>query len=131
MSCFWDAILTKLKIEDFKDKLNYSGKPNTQQFVELLQKHNRITENILWNSKLLTKKQCEENYEHIKNYQSSKVSQGYDCSICDPFLILICELFIININHIYLGNKIDYTNKKNVFNNNYTITIQSDKGHMW
>ena len=131
MSCFWDAILTKLKIEDFKDKLNYSGKPNTQQFVELLQKHNRVTENILWNSKLLTKKQCEENYEHIKNYQSSKVSQGYDCSICDPFLILICELFIININHIYLGNKIDYTNKKNVFNNNYTITIQSDKGHMW
>ena len=131
MSCFWDAILTKLKIEDFKDKLNYSGKPNTQQFVELLQKHNRVTENILWNSKLLTKKQCEENYEHIKNYQSSKVSQGYDCSICDPFLILICELFIININHIYLGNKIDYTNKKNVFNNNYTISIQSDKGHMW
>ena len=59
------------------------------------------------------------------------MSQGYDCSICDPFLILICELFIININHIYLGNKIDYTNKKNVFNNNYTITIQSDKGHMW
>ena len=130
MSCFWDAVLNKLKIEDL-NKLNYSGKPGPKEFADLLKKHNIITENVLWNSQLLTKKQCEENYEHIKDHQSSKINQGYDCSICDPFLILICELFIININHNYLGNKIDYTNKKNVFNNNYTITIQSDKRHMW
>ena len=130
MSCFWDAVLNKLKIEDFT-KFNYSGKPGPKEFADLLKKHNKITDNVLWNSQLLTKKQCDENYEHIQDYQSSQVTQGYDCSICDPFLILICELFIININHIYLGNKIDYTNKKNVFNNNYTITIQSDKGHMW
>ena len=130
MSCFWDAILNKIKIDDF-NKLNYSGNPGPKEFADLLKKQNRITENVLWNSQLLTKQQCKENYEHIQNYQSSQVNQGYDCSICDPFLILICELLNININHTYLGNKIDYTNKKNVFNNNYTINIQSDKGHMW
>ena len=33
MSCFWDAVLNKLKIEDFT-KLNYSGKPGPKEFAD-------------------------------------------------------------------------------------------------
>ena len=131
MSCFWDSILNKVRIEDFQKIFNHSGKPNPETFAKMLIKENVKTENVLWNSQIMKEKQLQENYEHIQEYDVSNVNQGYDCSTCDPFLFLICELFTINIQHIYLGNTIEYTHKKNVFNNNYTIKLQSDKGHMW
>ena len=131
MSCFWDAILNKIKTQDFQKIFNHSGKPNPETFAKMLIKDNVKTENVLWNSQIMKEKQLQENYEHIQEYDVSNVNQGYDCSTCDPFLFLICELFNINIQHIYLGNTFEYTHKKNVFNNNYTIKLQSDKGHMW
>ena len=131
MSCFWDAILNKLKIEDFQKIFNHSGKPNPETFAKMLIKKNMKTENVLWNSQILKDKPLQENYEHIQEFDASSVNQGYDCSTCDPFLLIICELFTINIQHVYLENTIEYTHKKNVFNNNYTIKLQSDKGHMW
>ena len=131
MSCFWDAILNKIRIEDFQKIFNHSGKPNPEAFAKMLIKKNVKTENVLWNSQILKKQQLQEDYEHIQEFNTSSVSQGYDCSTCDPFLFLICELFKISIQHVYLGKTIEYTHKKNVFNNNYTIKLQSDKGHMW
>ena len=131
MSCFWDAILNKIKIEDFQKIFNHNGKPNPETFAKMIIEKNMKTENVLWNSQILKEKQLQENYEHIQGYNTSSVSQGYDCSTCDPFLLIICEVFTINIQHVYLGNTIEYTHTKNVFNNNYTIKLQSDKGHMW
>ena len=31
--------------------------------------------------------------EHIKEYNQNTISQGYLCSTCDPFLLLLSELF--------------------------------------
>ena len=131
MSCFWDSILNKLKEEDFQKVLNHPGKPKSKKFAELLKLNNKKTNDVLWKNQYLTEKQCDENYEHIQEYDLSVVDQGYYCSVCDPFLLLICELFMINIQHVYIGTNIEYTHKKNVSNNNYTITLQSDKSHMW
>ena len=131
MSCFWDAILNKIKTQDFQKIFNHSGKPNPETFAKMLIKENVKTENVLWNSQIMKEKQLQENYEHIQEFNVSNVNQGYDCSTCDPFLLIICELFKISIQHVYLGKTIEYTHKKNVFNNNYTIKLQSDKGHMW
>ena len=131
MSCFWDSILNKVRIEDFQKIFNHSGKPNPETFAKMLIKENVKTENVLWNSQILKEQQLQENYEHIQEFNVSNVNQGYDCSTCDPFLLIICELFEISIQHVYLGKTIEYTHKKNVFNNNYTIKLQSDKGHMW
>ena len=131
MSCFWDAILNKIRQEDFKIILNLKEKPSPKDFAKALQKKNIKTEGIMWNSQFLSQKQLDENYQHIHNYDISTINQGYDCSICDPFLLIICELFQINLKHIYLDKTIDYTHKQNVFNNNYTISLQSNKNHMW
>ena len=131
MSCFWDSILNKVRIEDFQKIFNHSGKPNPETFAKMLIKENVKTENVLWNSQILKEQQLQENYEHIQEFNVSNVNQGYDCSTCDPFILIICELFKISIQHVYLGKTIEYTHKKNVFNNNYTIKLQSDKGHMW
>ena len=131
MSCFWDSILNKIKIQDFQKIFNHSGKPNPETFAKMLIKENVKTENVLWNSQILKEQQLQENYEHIQEFNVSNVNQGYDCSTCDPFILIICELFEISIQHVYLGKTIEYTHKKNVFNNNYTIKLQSDKGHMW
>ena len=44
----------------------------------------------------------------IKDFNENNINQGYDCSSCDPFMILLCELFKININYDYNGNNIQY-----------------------
>ena len=125
MSCFWDTLIKNIKREDLKKILNLNTS-NPTEFAELLKKNNIKTKNVMWNDIKITDKQLEENYNHIKDYNSSSIKNGYDCSTFDPFLILISEIFNISINHNYLGNSIKYTN-----NHNYTINITSNKGHMW
>ena len=44
----------------------------------------------------------------IKDFNENNINQGYDCSSCDPFMILLCELLKININYDYNGNNIQY-----------------------
>ena len=60
-------------------------------------------------------------HEHIKNYDVNTVNNGYLCSCCDPFLILICEIFNINITNNYNGVKIYYRNIMNKKSSNIKI----------
>ena len=57
MSCFWDSILNKIKYEDYLKILNFNGKPSPKEFIELLKSNNKKTENIIWNTKILSEKQ--------------------------------------------------------------------------
>ena len=61
MSCFWDAILNKIKIEDFQKIFNHNGKPNPETFAKMIIEKNMKTENVLWNSQILKEKQLQEN----------------------------------------------------------------------
>lgn len=123
MSCFWDSLLQKLNKEDLINK----NITLAQDLSEYLQKNNTITDNILWNDESLSTKQKEENKEHITDYNRSTMGQGYLCSTCDPFLLLICELFEITIKNNYNGTLITYKNK---IKNNYIIQISNTKSHM-
>ena len=76
----------------------------------------------------MTEKEKEENMTHINDYNSSTIQNGYLCSICDPFLLLITEIFCIEIIHHYNNNIIYYKHTEIV---NYTITIYSNNNHMW
>lgn len=127
MSCFWDTLLNRIKKEDIHTILSLHN-PTPKDFVTALKNKNISTENVLYGGIELSKQMKEENIEHIKEYDSNTITNGYLCSTCDPFLLLITELFQIEINHHYNKTLINYQHK---INNKYTIKIQSNKGHMW
>ena len=116
MTCFWDALRSKLNI-----------KTTNIEFILDLKKKNRKSSNILWNNIELTKKQLEENYQHIQDFKEKEISNGYYCSVCDPFLILICDLFKISINHNFNGYNMNYQNKQS----SKTVNFFSNSGHFW
>ena len=97
MTCFWDGIRSKLNINT-----------NNSDFISDLKNKNNKRHEIKWNNIEFTKKQLEENYQHIKDFDEKNISNGYDCSVCDPFLILICDLFNISIIHNFNGFIINY-----------------------
>ena len=82
---------------------------NNLIFVKFLINMNEETKNISWNNIPLTSKQIQENFNHIDNFDSNSIENGYLCSTCDPFLCLICHLFKINITHTFMKTTIYYT----------------------
>lgn len=116
MTCFWDGIRLKLNINS-----------NNADFINDLKNKNNKRLEIKWNNTDFTKKQLDENYQHIKDFDEKNISNGYDCSICDPFLILICDIFNISINHNFNGFIINYQNN----NSSKTVNFFSNSGHFW
>ena len=124
MTCYWDGLLRSLDQEDLT-LLNSNKNINNIDFILLLKKNNKLCENVKWQNNFLSKKLLEENYEMIKDFNENNINQGYDCSSCDPFMILLCELFKININYDYNGNNIQYM----IDNSRKTIKYSSNQSH--
>jgi len=122
MACFWQGIFKSLSKND-RDQLGLKNN-NLPNCIKLLKQKNTLANKVLWNGSEFTKKQLSENYEHIENYNIYNYNKGYLCGTCDPFLILLSHLLSINITHIYLGNKIIYSN-----NSNRIYIFNSNKGH--
>jgi hypothetical protein len=123
MSCFWDNILISLSEEDF-NFIGYS-RMNNYNFIRFLKNMNEEVTDVFWNHSKLTDKQIEENILHIETYPVNDIENGYLCSICDPFLLLICYLFKVNIKHIFL----DTTHLYETVCPRKTIIFKSDQGH--
>ena len=123
MTCFWDNIIASLT----KDDYNFIGykKMNNLIFVKFLINMNEETKNISWNHIPLTSKQIQENLDHIDNFDSNLIENGYLCSTCDPFLCLICHLFQINITHTFMKTTIYYT----IPNPRKTLHFKSNFSH--
>ncbi len=130
MHCFWEALIKYIKLDDMVDVLQYKNgsnkKPTPHEFVELLKNKSIYTENITWNNELITCQQLQENFFAINQFNVNSIDNGYYCSIFDPFLFLICELFSVSIEHNYNGNIIHY---KNTLNSKYYLKFKSDTGH--
>ena len=101
MTCFWDGLRLKLNITHVDNRT----------FIRHLQQNNSYQhlKHVKWNNTLLSVKARQENYHHIKNFDIGTITRGYDCSSCDPFLILICALFRKTIYHTYNGHLITYS----------------------
>tara|TARA_B100001093_G_scaffold519731_1_gene610140 strand:+ start:1061 stop:1459 length:399 start_codon:yes stop_codon:yes gene_type:complete len=127
MTCFWDGILNSLN-NDEKNKLGLENKNSIYCLIDCLKNLNNKTQNVLWQNRNLSCNELKENYEHIRLYNKTSAKNGYLCSTCDPFLILLCEILEKDLSHYYLGNNISYKNtKKNMGKINY----QSNRGHFW
>jgi len=117
MTCFWDALRSKLNIKD-----------SNEIFIINLKSKNNKNKNILWNNTSLSDKQLEENYMHVREFDEKKINNGYDCSICDPFLILISTIYNVSINHNFNGVIINY---KNNAESEKILNFQSNNNHFW
>jgi len=131
MACFWTSILNRLEEDKLFNEMNKVDKNKRITILFLitsLKKNNKFTSSVIWQGGKLSEKEKEENFEHIKSYDVNEVNNGYLCSISDPFLLLICELFDISIINIYNGIRIEYINK---IKSRYTIILNNNKSHMW
>ena len=80
-----------------------------------------------WNNEILTKQEKEEHFTHIKDYNINGIRQGHLCSTCDSFLLLISDIFKINIHHQYLNINIQYTTESP----RRILKFSSNHGHFW
>ena len=124
MTCFWDGLLKNLNKEDL-NLLNSNKNINNKDFILLLKKNNKICENVKWQEENLNEQLLKENYERIKGFNENNINQGYDCSSCEPFMILISELFQINIHHNFNGNIIKYIHTEP----RKTVNYKSTRSH--
>lgn len=131
MTCFWNGLLARVSVNEINNALRvkYSDKPDPKTFAQLLKENAILTTDVTWNGEYLSKNQLNENIEWVTNYNINGVHNGHDCSICDPFLLLICQLFVIDIYHNYNGSFIKYVNAKNICGK--ILSISSNKGHLW
>ena len=125
MTCFWDGILRSLDDKDFSRV--GTTKSHIKSFIQFLKSKNTKNITTTWNGNKFTEKQCEENYQHVTNYNIDSIYGGYDCSTCDPFLILITQIFSLNTTHKYMGCTISYQACGYVKNVNYG----SNMGHFY
>ena len=125
MTCFWDGLIKALKsITSYKDRPTIISARDLMLFVK---SNNRMTPSILHNGAPLSHKLMTENMRAIRELDVNKIGAGYDCSTCDPVLLLIAEIFRINITHTFNGHKIQYTNPSAKYN----INVFSNMGHFW
>ena len=125
MTCFWDGLLKGLHEKDYK-KFDLK-KINKIKLILLLKKHNKKTDDVLWNTNKLSEKELKENFKAVRDYNENNIQNGHLCSTCDYMLALICSLFNINIYHRYLQKTMKYEKQNNKIN----LHVQSNKGHFW
>ena len=125
MTCFWKGLLSCLDEQDFA--LLQTRKPRTEaDFAYLLQHCNRAAKSVQWQNTVCPQQFRHECVEAVRNLKVSQIGGGYWCSTCDPFLLLVSELFQINIHHQYCGHLILYTNTKTA---RKTIYVKSNNSH--
>lgn len=130
MTCVWDG-LTKGLYNTFRGTI--FQQTSAEILVDFLKRNVKKTENVKWNNKYLKDTELVENFERIKSIDPTNIYNGYDCSTCDPVLLLVCELFRINIIHDYNGSYMYYTyiSKTNDPSKNITIKFKSNRHHFW
>lgn len=100
MSCVYDSLIKKLKLK----------KTNPTSLVEYLKENNTETIDTTWNGNFLTEQEMKDNKERISNIKGT--NKGYDCSTCDPLLLLVCQIYDVSIYHNFNGTEISYENSK-------------------
>lgn len=124
MTCVWKGLLNCLTINDFKQYKIYK-KPTEYTFVNFLKSRNQLCIDVTWNDEQLSEQFLTECFKSVAMLKTNSIQNGYWCSTCDPFLILVSQLFKINIRHKYCGIDIYYKCK----NATRMIQVKSNKRH--
>ena len=138
MTCFWDGLINALNgkksggIPIFVKFMGYPNhvRPTPTNFIQFLKNKNIKTTDVLWNNKYLTERELDEGFQSIKELDINTIRKGYFCSSCDPFLLLISQVFQVNINHKLCGNLIEYKYKYST-SDTLTLEVGSNTSHFW
>lgn len=124
MTCFWDSITSSLFDEDYK--ILGVNRNRERLVLKLIEKNKLVT--TIWQGNELSQKEKQEHFEAIKSYNFRGIYNGHLTSVCDSFLLLICDLLQVNIQHRFLNVNILYkcqgTARK-------TLRFRSNGGHFW
>ena len=112
MTCFWDGVMKSLNKNDF-DLIN-EKKSSHIELITMLKRRKIPMINVLWENQKLSKNEIKEHLLAIDEYDINGIPGGHLTSSCDSFLLLICELFKVNIEHMYMIHTIKYSNTKEV-----------------
>jgi len=122
MTCFWDAITSRLTAEERQ----LAGVTSATSLAAYLKGVNTRTPEITWNDESLTPQQMGENMERVRSLDVGGIGGGYDCSTCDPFLFLVAYVFDVDIDHNYMGHVMRYRNTRSA---KRTLHFSSNSGH--
>jgi hypothetical protein len=125
MTCYWDSIRDSLNLEDY-NKLGLVRKPSLGIFINTLKLKNKKIDNVFWQGNGFRNQEKQEHYDAINEYNINKINDGHLTSVCDSFLLLLCELLEISIEHKYNNINISYKNKRK---SRKTLFFKSNKGH--
>ena len=132
-TCFWRGLIKSLNKHIFNYKLR---QPKPKELIHVLKMKAIPTRDVLWQGEALSEPLLKENLRWIKEYDAREISLGHWTSTCDPFLLLVCQLYGVHIEHDYTGigknrrrtkNLIKYTYKPNP--NAHTLKFWSNTGH--
>lgn len=125
MTCFWKGLLDCLNEDDFA--LLQCERPRSEKtFVKCLKHCNRKAVHVKWQDITCSDQFLSECAEAVQNLNENNIHQGYWCSTCDPFLLLVSELFQLNIEHMYCGHRVLYQYNTGA---RRTIRVRSNTGH--
>lgn len=130
MTCVWKGLINGLHKNNLLKRIYFQNKPSPQEFVICLQKYSIKTYNVTWNGENLSDQLLDENFKRIHEFNINFINNGYDCSSCDPYLLLVCQIFRIHIDHYFNKNLIKYRYKFPI-KETKTLTFYSNTGHFW
>jgi hypothetical protein len=102
----------------------FGHRPSPSELAEYLQSHNVLTHSILVSGEPLSDREKQENFDAIRELLD-KVQDGYPCSTSDPVLCLVCELFLVNIEHSLCGATTQYIH----FESKKQVVLNSSSCH--
>lgn len=125
MTCFWDSIFSELSVEDYQF-IGHNKCNNIVELIKLLKSKNPSISNVTWQKEKLSNSEINEHHTAIKVYDINGIKNGHLTSICDSFLLLVCQVFNVSIEHRFMNTPIYYDNIKN---SRKTIRFSSNSGH--
>ena len=125
MTCYWDSLYSQLDLEDYKF-IGVNKSNNIQDLIRLLKSKNKYVDNVTWQKEKLSFNEKKEHYTAIDVYDINGIKNGHLTSVCDSFLLLVCELFNVSIRHRFLNTNIMYDN---LLQSRKTLEFSSNGGH--
>lgn len=124
MSCFWDALLSKLGAAA-KAKIGNPHDPKSMLLV--LQKLNINTNaHVKWQGMRLSVMESAEHMHAVAKFEEVSLYDGHLTGACDSFLLLVCVLCNVSIIYTSPHGRFSYTRESP----DSIVQLRSSSSHM-